>query len=176
MIVAKLSSKRTRSAASLATSVPLIPIAIPISACSNAGASFTPSPVIATICPLPCNKATMRILSAGCARAISISRSKACDSSVSDRTASSSWVITVSGCRPIALAMACAVTGLSPVIIMIRMPAACANAIAAGTSGRGGSMIPTSPKNTKASSFSVSPDAGDAARAITRCPFAAMSE
>jgi len=33
----------------LATSVPAIPIATPISAYARAGASFTPSPVMATI-------------------------------------------------------------------------------------------------------------------------------
>ena len=46
-IVAKLSSASTISAASFATSVP-VPIATPISARFSAGASFTPSPVIAT--------------------------------------------------------------------------------------------------------------------------------
>ena len=48
-IVAKLSSARIMSAASLATSVPVMPIATPMSAALSAGASFTPSPVIATI-------------------------------------------------------------------------------------------------------------------------------
>ena len=47
-IVAKWSSSRTRSAASRATSLPLAPIATPTSASRSAGASFTPSPVIAT--------------------------------------------------------------------------------------------------------------------------------
>jgi hypothetical protein len=46
--VAKLSSSRIISAASLETSVPEIPIATPMSAYSRAGASLTPSPVIAT--------------------------------------------------------------------------------------------------------------------------------
>ncbi len=50
-IVAKLSSARTILDAPLATSVPVIPIPIPISAAFNAGASFTPSPVIATTFP-----------------------------------------------------------------------------------------------------------------------------
>ena len=50
-IVAKLSSTRIISAVSLATSVPVIPIDIPISAFLIAGASFTPSPVMATISP-----------------------------------------------------------------------------------------------------------------------------
>src|SRR4029453_19396968 len=40
--VAKLSSVMTMSAASLATSVPLMPIATPMSAFRKAGASFTP--------------------------------------------------------------------------------------------------------------------------------------
>ena len=44
----KSSFKRIISAASLATSVPVIPIAIPISALLIAGESFTPSPVTAT--------------------------------------------------------------------------------------------------------------------------------
>uniref|UniRef100_A0A2P2M3J4 Calcium-transporting ATPase 3 endoplasmic reticulum-type n=1 Tax=Rhizophora mucronata TaxID=61149 RepID=A0A2P2M3J4_RHIMU len=46
-IEAKLSSAKTMSEALFATAVP-DPIAIPISAFFKAGASFTPSPVIAT--------------------------------------------------------------------------------------------------------------------------------
>jgi len=48
-IVLKLSSAKIITDASFATSVPAIPMAIPIWAYFNAGASFTPSPVIATI-------------------------------------------------------------------------------------------------------------------------------
>ena len=48
-IFGKLSSSKRISAASLATSVPTFPIAIPISAFLIAGESFTPSPVTATI-------------------------------------------------------------------------------------------------------------------------------
>lgn len=47
----KSSFNKIISAASLATSVPVIPIAIPKSAFFIAGESFTPSPVTATICP-----------------------------------------------------------------------------------------------------------------------------
>ena len=54
-IVVKLSSASTMSLASFATSVPVIPIAIPKSAFFSAGASFTPSPVIATMCPFACS-------------------------------------------------------------------------------------------------------------------------
>ena len=49
---AKLSSVRTMSAADFATSVPVIPIAIPISAALREGASLTPSPVMETMFPL----------------------------------------------------------------------------------------------------------------------------
>ena len=48
MILLKLSSRRIIPAAYFATSVPAIPIANPISAFLRAGASFDPSPVIAT--------------------------------------------------------------------------------------------------------------------------------
>lgn len=47
----KLSSKRTISAAALATSVPVIPMANPTLDAFKAGASFDPSPVIATTPP-----------------------------------------------------------------------------------------------------------------------------
>src|SRR5918996_882116 len=47
-MVAKLSSVRIIVAASLVTSVPVTPIATPMSALRSAGASLTPSPVIVT--------------------------------------------------------------------------------------------------------------------------------
>ena len=47
----KSSVNKIISAASLATSVPVIPIEIPISAFLIAGESFTPSPVTATTYP-----------------------------------------------------------------------------------------------------------------------------
>ena len=69
MIVAKLSSVKIMSAASFETSEPVIPIAIPISACLRAGASLTPSPDIPTTLPLACQALTMRILCSGATRA-----------------------------------------------------------------------------------------------------------
>ena len=48
VMVAKLSSNRIMSLACFATSVPLIPMEIPMSDFFRARASFTPSPVIAT--------------------------------------------------------------------------------------------------------------------------------
>ena len=65
----KSSSAITMSAASLATSVPVMPMAIPIEASSSAGASFTPSPVIATTAPADFHARTMRNLCSGVTRA-----------------------------------------------------------------------------------------------------------
>ena len=56
-------------AASLATSVPVFPIAIPISACFNAGASLTPSPVEATTSPFAWQFLTIRYFCSGATRA-----------------------------------------------------------------------------------------------------------
>ena len=64
-IVTKLSSVKIISAAFLATSVPFFPIAIPISAFFNAGASFTPSPVIATTAPVDWYALTILTLCSG---------------------------------------------------------------------------------------------------------------
>ena len=55
--------------ASLVTSVPVMPMAMPISAALIAGASFTPSPVIATTWPRRCSALTMRSLCSGETRA-----------------------------------------------------------------------------------------------------------
>ena len=68
-MVAKLSSSSVTAAASLLTSVPEMPIAMPTSAFFRAGASFTPSPVIATTSPRRCHAAITRNLSAGETRA-----------------------------------------------------------------------------------------------------------
>ena len=64
-IVEKLSSVRIMSAAFLATSVPVIPMATPMSATVNDGPSFTPSPVIDTICPLAWSAWTIWTLCCG---------------------------------------------------------------------------------------------------------------
>ena len=68
-MVAKLSSTRIMSDASLATSVPVIPIATPMSAALRAGASLTPSPVMATTCPSALSASTIRSLCSGATRA-----------------------------------------------------------------------------------------------------------
>ena len=61
----KLSSRRMIPDAYLATSVPAIPMANPISAFLRAGASFVPSPVIATTWSSCFNPVVMRYLSSG---------------------------------------------------------------------------------------------------------------
>lgn len=57
-MLAKLSSRMTMAEASLDTSVPVMPIATPISALRRAGASLTPSPVMETISPCFCSAFT----------------------------------------------------------------------------------------------------------------------
>ena len=64
-MVAKSSSARTMSAASFDTSVPVMPMAMPMSAFFSAGASLTPSPVMATTAPPRRSASTMRSLCRG---------------------------------------------------------------------------------------------------------------
>ena len=49
-LVTPTGTKKMKAPLALETSVPAMPIAIPIAACWRAGASFTPSPVIAGTC------------------------------------------------------------------------------------------------------------------------------
>ena len=69
MILPKLSSSRMIPAAYFATYVPAIPMAKPISAFFRAGASFVPSPVIATTLPICFNPVARIYLSSGDDRA-----------------------------------------------------------------------------------------------------------
>ena len=64
-IESKLSFNNMIAEASLATYVPLIPIAKPTSAFLSAGASFVPSPVTATTFPLYLSPVTKAYLSSG---------------------------------------------------------------------------------------------------------------
>ena len=141
--MAKLSSVRIIAAASLETSVPVMPIAMPMSARLSAGASLTPSPVIPTTWPLPLRMSTKRTFCSGVTRAItpisSISAS-ACSSLISANCAPE----IARPSMPSSRAIASAVMAWSPVIIRTWMPAECAVAIAALAAGRGGSTIPTS--------------------------------
>ena len=86
---AKLSSVRMMSAASLATSVPAMPMATPMSAFFSAGASFTPSPVTATTSPSSLSRLTTRNFCSGATRAKMTSPFRAVSSSASVSASSS---------------------------------------------------------------------------------------
>ena len=111
-MLAKLSSVRTMSAVSLETSVPVIPMATPMLARFSAGASFTPSPVMATTCPLALKASTIFVLCWG--------ETRQKTPTWSTMEASSSWLILFNSGpvrtrppgvnRPISLATASAVS------------------------------------------------------------------
>ena len=156
-MVAKLSSVRTIAAASLATSLPVTPIATPISACFNAGASFTPSPVIATIFPFSCHARTIRILCSGETLAyteIPSTKSFSSSSDISSITAPSQ-ASDSSFKMPILFAIAAAVILWSPVIMIGRIPARLHSSTASLDSSLGGSIIAIRPINISWSSSSV---------------------
>ena len=155
--MAKLSSTNIIAAASLATSVPL-PIPIPISACFKAGASFTPSPVIAVIFPFFCHALTIRILFSGDTLAYTgiCSNFSSNSSSVSESNSCPVKAISPSSIIPISFAIAAAVVLWSPVIITVFIPALLASLTASYTSSLGGSIIAIRP--TKVISTSSSND------------------
>ena len=93
-----LESRSTMFPASRAACVPVF-MATPTSAWARAGASFVPSPVIATRFPPACSRRISAILSSGVASARKSS-------------------------TPASSAIALAVSGLSPVIMTVRMPIA----------------------------------------------------
>ena len=163
-IVAKLSSVSTMAAASLDTSLPVIPMATPISACLSAGASLTPSPVIATIFPLSCHARTILILCSGDTRAYTeIPSTKLFSSSSDILSISAPSHASDSSLRiPILFAIAAAVTLWSPVIMIGRIPAFLHSATAAMDSSLGGSIIAISPIKVRPySSSSVSSSSSD---------------
>ena len=107
-MVEKLSSVRIITAASWVTSVP-VPIVIPMSAFFTAGASLTPSPVIATIWPFFLRTSTRRTLCPGLTRAITPMPSTLTRASSSLMAANSAPVSTVPS-MPSWRAVAAAVT------------------------------------------------------------------
>mmetsp|Transcript_59223 Transcript_59223/g.139613 ORF Transcript_59223/g.139613 Transcript_59223/m.139613 type:complete len:320 (+) Transcript_59223:652-1611(+) len=151
-MVMKLSSAKTILEASLATAVP-VPIATPMSAALRAGASLTPSPVIAVTRPFPSSwrSLTRSCLWAGSVREKREAWATASRFSRSDMRENSSPVNDLpvrssSGSKmPIWRQMASAVFLLSPVMTMTRMPAWWHLLMAPATSMRGGSRIPTIP-------------------------------
>mmetsp|Transcript_39307 Transcript_39307/g.99062 ORF Transcript_39307/g.99062 Transcript_39307/m.99062 type:complete len:280 (-) Transcript_39307:1742-2581(-) len=173
---AKLSSSRIMSAASLDTSDPVMPMAMPMSAFFSAGESFTPSPVTATTDLARWLPSTITSFCCGEVRANTIwgysstrSRSSS-DMSLSCEpvtTMALAWLGSTSStgtprflamsstvssvmmftCRAIALA----VMGWSPVTMMTLMPAVWQIFTASGTAGRGGSMSAMKPRKWKPS-------------------------
>mmetsp|Transcript_7963 Transcript_7963/g.49175 ORF Transcript_7963/g.49175 Transcript_7963/m.49175 type:complete len:249 (+) Transcript_7963:1120-1866(+) len=159
-MVLKLSSARIMSLASLATSVPDIPIATPMSANFSAGASFTPSPVMATTPPQFLSIRTMSCLCLGSAlentsppwpdrRLIWSFMDILTNSEHVTDLVSTSWSLSN---MPMFFATASAVFLLSPVIIITRIPADLHSIMLFETSGRGGSLMPTNPTKVKPSS------------------------
>ena len=98
MSLVGLESRSTMLPASLAACVPVF-MATPTSACARAGASLVPSPVIATSLPWACSLRIKSIFSLGVA-----------------------WARKSS--TPASVAMAAAVSGLSPVIMTVLIPMA----------------------------------------------------
>ena len=132
---------------------------MPMSASFSAGASLTPSPVIATISPSARSTWARRSFCSAEMRAKITSRSaRRLRSASSSRASRSAGPITcaASWTRPILRATASAVYPLSPVTMSTRIPAARQRAIASETSGRGGSSIPARPRNSSSRSRSSS--------------------
>jgi hypothetical protein len=152
----KLSSVKIISAASFVTSVPVIHIHTHISAALIDGASFTPSHVIATTFHPSLNIFTISCLSDGLTLAITHTllnnAALFLDFSKSSHDITSHWI-------PNSLAIADAVTKLSPVIIITRIHALLQRSIESFTSQRGGSIIACNPTNVRFFSSSPSPNA-----------------
>ena len=138
------------SEASFATLVPS-PIERPTWAAFSAGASLVPSPVTATTSPQCCSISTRRFLSIGRALAMIFMSCMQETSSSSVSAAKSGPVMMLrsesdSFQSPACLPISRAVAGVSPVTILMSMPASIHSRIASGTSGRTGSLIATMPR------------------------------
>jgi hypothetical protein len=180
-MVAKLSSVRIMTAASLETSVPVIPMATPMSAALSAGASLTPSPVMATTWWDCLSSRTIRSLSSGATRATTPMLGNS-PRSWSSLMAANSAPVMARPWMPSSPAIAAAVVAWSPVIIRTRIPASLHSAMAALASARGGSTIPamankvsspTSPSRSPAGS-KLAGSRSRWATTITRSPPSAM--
>ena len=141
---------------SFATSVPS-PIATPIDAFLSAGASFTPSPVMATMFPDFLRASTILIFCFGLTLAYTWMSSAISRYSSAVSLDSSSPVIVLPVVRiPKSLAIAHAVFLWSPVIIFTLIPALIQSLTAFLASFFGGSISPSSPVNIRFSSVSPS--------------------
>ena len=155
----------------MATSVPLIPIDIPISALLSAGASFTPSPVMATISPFLFKEFTILNLWLGDTLANTEVFSTILSNSSSVMLSNSVPVIAFvfSSYIPSSFAIAFAVITWSPVIIIVLIPASLQVFMEFGTSSLGGSIIPTMPMKVRFVSI-FSPSFGTLSRIFLAKP------
>mmetsp|Transcript_3790 Transcript_3790/g.11235 ORF Transcript_3790/g.11235 Transcript_3790/m.11235 type:complete len:456 (-) Transcript_3790:1056-2423(-) len=146
-------SVKTMSAAARAASVEPS-TAMPICAFFSAGASFTPSPVIAVTSPCASARSLMmRCLSAGAVRQKTPLPRSGCKSAArwassnrSEKKSLPSQVRAASSRMPSSPPIAAAVSRESPVIMNTRTPAALHLRMASFASGRGGSRMPTTPQ------------------------------
>ena len=135
-----------------------MPMAMPMDACLSAGASLTPSPVMAGTSPAALSIFTKACLSFGSVRLKTIdplwevSNLIRCFSDFLKK----SWpvkllpVISSSSVKiPISLAIASAVGRVSPVIMITRIPAVAQASMAGLTSGRAGSLMPQTPSKMR---------------------------
>ena len=141
---------RTASALSMATSVPA-PMAMPRSACTRAGASFTPSPIMATRCPSDCSLLTCSCLSFGRTPAIT--------------SVMPSWLAIV---RAVRASSPVSMTGVSPIAFIW--------AIAAALVGFSASRTPRSPTicPARTTMSAVSPRHAISARTVSMAGGRAM--
>ena len=125
-----------------------------MSALFRAGASFTPSPVIATISWLTFNASTILTLCSGETRAKTpVSMTSRCRVASSICSNSGPAITRWPGSsKSISSAIAWAVLGKSPVIITVRIPARRASLMAVFTCKRGGSIMPSKPTKVKSRS------------------------
>ena len=130
-----------------------------MSAVFNAGLSFTPSPVIATISPFFCHAFTIRTLCSGETLAYTeyfLTSFANCSSDILSNSNPVNASLSFSNI-PIFLAIATAVALWSPVIITVFIPACLHFSTAFFASSLGGSIIPTIPINVNPlSRFSIS--------------------
>ncbi len=173
-------SVRTRSAAALAEREPGAERPIPMSASLMAAASLTPSPVIATTRPARWRSLTIRTLCSGETRAKTAESSTLAIRSDSGSASSSAPVTTASAPgMPSRAAMAPAVVGWSPVIMVTRTPASWRCARVSEAPGRGVSLIARKPRSVSpvtcsgsSSAVNEASSSGRSATASTRRPWA----
>ncbi len=123
---------------------------------------------MATSSPRPWSEPTIRSLCSGEVRAKTDTSEVARSSSSSLSRSTSAPVRTrPSVVMPSSPAIAAAVTGWSPVIMIVRMPASREVVTAAATSVRGGSIMPIRPRKTRSCSTTGSSSSGTRSR--SRC-------